>query len=312
MPLFQSTELKISSGYNGFFTTTLNKIQNISVNHNIPRQDINVLSKSRPLLQRPVINFTPVNYSVDFYKSDKEIESNLGLLNPTGCAVYLGLSNSMSGFGCRDLELYLIKGDYYANQINISSGYLQSYSINAGVGDFSRGSFNGEGLNCEHLSNQTQKDVLDYSLDLVRPENIKVSGIEFSGFGLSGLNVQSFSINLSFTRQSIFKLGYKYPDRPLTDARAVININGFIDGITPTTGLQSYDCGFPETGTYYLTLKPSCSNTAATTYKIINPYLDSFNFGASVGSFVSTDLSFSIPLPFTPDDASTGSNLIIY
>jgi hypothetical protein len=314
MPLFQSSEIRISSGINGDFTQLIERVQGINISTQIPRSDIMVMGKTRALNARPVINYSPVSYSVDFIKATKEIENCLGILNPSGAAYNLGNSSILSGYGCRNLEVYIVdsSADSYNGQINIKSGYLQSYNVTTTVGDIVKGSFGGEGLDLEIIENQDARDLVNYDdVGIIKPENVQVSGIQFSGFGITGLSVQSFNIGLNFNRQSIFKLGSKFPIRPLTEARATISINGFIEGIKPIGTLGRYDCGLPETGNYYLTVVPSCSNYPATIYTIKNPYLDSWTFGAQIGSFISTELSFSVILPFSLQESLTGSNLII-
>jgi hypothetical protein len=314
MPLFQSSEIRISSGVNGDFTQLVERVQGISINAQIPRSDTMVLGKTRALNARPVINYSPVSYSVDFVKATKEIENCLGILNPSGVAYNLGTSSALSGYGCRNLEVYLVDAaaDFYKGQLNIKSGYLQSYNITTTVGDIVKGSFAGEGLDIEIINNDDPRELVNYDdVGIIKPEDVQISGIQFSGFGITGLSIQSFNIGLNFNRQSVFKLGSKYPVRPLTEARASISINGFIEGLKPVDTLGRYDCGLPETGNYYLTVLPSCSNYPATIYTIKNPYLDSWTFGAQIGSFISTELSFSVILPFSLQESLTGSNLII-
>lgn len=316
MPLYQAAEVKISSGIDIEVTETIQKVQNVSVNYSVPRTDVNVIGRTKPLFARPVINYTPVSYSIDYIKNSNSVENSLGILNTSGVGISIGNHNTVasSGYGVRNLELLLINqaNDTYANQMTIYSGSLLNFSVSASVGDLARCSLAGEALGYKYLQNNQQIIPQNDVSDIVKPESVMISGIDFSGFGVSGLNIQSFNINLSISRQNIFRFGQRTPQKPITSIMANISINGFIEGLTINeSGADIYNCGFPDTGTYYLSLIPTCTSTPGTTYKIMNPYIDSFSLGASVGNFIAVDLGFSVPIPFAPNDLITGSNLII-
>jgi hypothetical protein len=315
MPLFNSAEIKMSSGAAGTNYQFVERVQSISFNYAPPRTAISHLGRYKALNQRPVVNYTPVSLSVEAIKSSKEIETNFGLINNTGVGiVFGGNSNSVDGFGCRNFEILIAQpnASIYQNGVNIYSGCLTSYSVSASVGEPARTSFAVEGLDMVISGNNSLRNSTDYESRIIKPEDVIISGIEFSGFGVTGVVVQSLNLGLNLGRQSLFKLGTKFPDRPVTEINATVSINGFIEGLSYLSGLSSFDCGNTYTGSFFFTLSPSCysgTNPNATTYVIVNPTLDSFNLGASVGSFVSVDLSFSAPISINSGEG--GSNLII-
>lgn len=311
---FQGAELRISSGSAGSSVAPLDRIQSVGVSYQKPTTSISVLGRFKPLDDRPVVNYTPVSLSFDFIKSSKTVESNIGLINVNGVGLNLANSESVNGYGLRNFEIGMssTRQSTHSNKIVISSGALNSYSIQGSVGEPARGSCSFECFDWTNESDNTTKTSQNYSGELVKPEDTFISGIQFEGFGVSGLMVQSFNLGLSVGRSASFRLGKKYPERPVTSVSASLQINGFLEGLGANfTGLSSFDCGAPITGSYYLTLIPSCSTESATTYKITNPHLDSHSISAAVGNFVGVDLSFSIPISIVESEAASGPNLTI-
>lgn len=310
---FQGAELKISSGEAGTTTAFVPRTQSISVSYQVPRQNVSHLGRFKPLAQRPVINFTPVQASFDFIKSDNTVENMLGIANPTGLPNLLTNSEAINGYGLRNLEILMSPtvSSSYAGQIQIWSGCLASYSLSASVGEPARANVAFEGLDMTFISNTSGKVSHDYSTSLVKPENFSLSGIYFSGLGISDIIVQSFSLSMSVGRSPTFRLGRKYPERPITEVTASMQLNGFIENINSFTGLATHDCGNPLTGVYYATLVPSCSNGSAFTYVIRNPYVDSQSISNQVGNFATVDLSFSLPLTIVASETGDGSNITL-
>jgi hypothetical protein len=151
---------------------------------------------------------------------------------------------------------------------------------------------------------------------LIRFQDVSLTGVNFTGLGYSGLIIQSFAFNTSFTYSSNFKLGDKYPARRMTEATASLQLSAYIDGTTNTvTGLGMYDCGSALSGQYVFSLQPMCvGNQAPTVITMTNPYLEAQSFGAQVGSFIQVQLSFSVPLTVVPFEATgfaMGSNCTI-
>lgn len=310
---FQGAELRISSGEAGTLTALAPRTQSISVSYQIPRQNITNLGRFKPLVSRPVVNFTPVQISFDYIKSDNTVENFLGIANPTGLPNLLSNSESVNGYGLRNLEVVMSPtvSATYAGQIQVWSGCLQSYSMSASVGEPARANIAMEALDMTFIANTSGKATNDYSANIVKPENISISGIYFSGLGISSIITQSVSLSMSINRAATFRLGRKYPERPITEVNASLQLNGFVENINAFTGMATHDCGNPLTGVYYITLLPSCSNEAVSTYVIRNPYLDSFNFSNQVGNFASVDLSFSLPLSILASETGQGSNITL-
>lgn len=311
--LIQASELRISSGYSGLDLITIDMIQNCSYNSSVPRQDINILGNSKPLNERNIINYVPVKYNIEAVKCTNDIENHFGLMNPSGVAVYYGSSSEIVGYGVRDLNSYLIDKDngLYKGQLTLKSGVLQSYNLSASVGDIAKISIGGEGLDIVTSGYNSQILNTNSNINIVKTEDISISGIQLSGFGITGVSIQSFSIGLSFNRTSTTKIGYRYPERKLSNSNGSISINGFLEGVNSNNDIFRLNNGTPETGTLYFTLIPTCSSYPSTTYIVKNPYIEDLSIGASVGSFTSIGLEFSIPLPHSSHELLTGSNIII-
>jgi hypothetical protein len=315
MPFFQSQHVKISTG-NGEGFQSIERIQSATWGFQIPRADISNLGRFKPLNERPVINYTPISYSIDAIKSSREIETNLGLINTTGVGIVLGQTNgtSLTNYGTRNLEFLngASNSANYDTKVTVYSGCLNSYSMNVSIGEPAKVSFNGEGFDYKVEAFTDAKDNTNFATALVRAQDTFYTGIQFSGAGVTGLNVQSFGLNLSFGRQAIGYFGRKFPDRPITSINASISVNGFLEGFSPLNNLSHFDCGHPLTGSIFVTLIPSCSGAGAgTTYEITNSYIDSVNFGSSVGSFTSVDFGLSLPISVSATEAANGSNLKI-
>lgn len=315
MPLLNSAEIKMSSGVAGTSYQFIERVQSINFSYAPPRTPVSHLGRFKPLNQRPVVNYTPVSLSVDVIKSSKEIESNFGLINNTGVGIIFGGdSNVINGYGCRNFEILIAQPNatVYQNGVNIYSGCLTSYNVSASVGEPARASFAVEGLDMTISGNNTERNSTNYESRIIKPEDVIISGIEFSGFGVTGVTVQSMNLTLNLNRQSLFKLGTKFPNRPVTEINATVSLNGFIEGLSYLSGLSEFDCGNTYTGSFFFTLSPSCysgANPGATTYVLVNPTLDSFSVGASIGSFTSVDLGFSAAISVNSGEG--GSNLII-
>jgi hypothetical protein len=316
MPFFQSFHVKMSSGQAGTTMQAIERVQSANINYSVPRADIGHLGRFKPLNQRPVVNYIPITYSVDVVKSSKEIETNFGLVNTTGVGIVIGKTNgsNLSDWGARNFEFYNAhtNSTSYMNKITLLSGCLNSYTVNATIGEPAKLSFGGESLEYKIESSNLAKEDTNYSASIVRTQDIFISGVEFSGVGLTGVNIQSFSLSLNFNRQAIGHFGEKFPDRPINGVAANLSINGYVEGFSNSSGVSGLDCGFPLTGSIYFTLVPSCSGASnATTYIVTNPYVDSLNLGASVGAFTSFDIGLSVPVSISPQETLEGSNLVI-
>lgn len=308
--MLRSSNIFISSGYSGNALALIPMAQSIPISFAYPRQEVNIIGKTTPLNNRNIINYTPVKYNIDIIKSNNLVENCFGLINPSGVAVNLYKSTDLVGYGCRNISNCIIdeSNNQYKYSSTIISGNLQSYSLSATVGDIAKLSIVGEGLDKkdEFITGYVDRK----SEEVIKSENIGISGIEFSGIGFSGVSIQGFNLNIDFSRQQFFKIGYKYPERKLISCRASISFNGFIDGLYSNHSIQNND-GFPETGTYCFTLVPTCNTYSPTTYTIKNPYIENVSFGTSIGSFISFSAEFSVPIPFSYSEILTGSNLII-
>lgn len=276
MPKFNAVEVKMSSGVNGLDSVSLTRVQSASWNYTIPRSDTRVLGRFKQLNTRPVINYTPVTYSIEMLKSDNLAEKHLGLTHPQGVALILGTGegNNINNYTARNFT-YLISDPsklIYENQWNIGTGVLTSYTVNASVGDVARVSFGGEAFDLSATPNSLARSGVTYDSEIVKSDTINISGIDFSGIGFTGISIQSFSLGINFNRQSFFDFGNRFPRRIMNEANATLQIQGFVEGINYYyQSLSGFNCGAYQTGTYYFTLVPSCSPNPGTTYQVINP-----------------------------------------
>jgi len=258
-----------------------------------------------------------VDATVDFIKSNKDIERSLGLIHPT--SVTSNISSPLTG--TRSMQVYFAPTNSasYNGLLDLKSGVLTSYSLQGGVTEPVRGSFGLQFLDMSGSINTTARDNTNYEAGLIKPENQALTGlgdtttISMAGFGLTGITIQSFSFSLGLSRASVQELGKRFPtSRPLTDVNASLQCQGFFEGINNSiTGLDYLYCGAPAAGTISLALSPACSSASPTTIAITNPYLDNFSIDAQVGNFSTFAVSFSAPLGPNPLEITDGSRLTI-
>lgn len=312
MPLFSAGQVKIESGLSSITMMPIDRATSVSVNYNIPRANVNVLNRSKPLNQRPVINYTPVDVSVNYYKGDKNIERALGLYNDV--TVLSGLLETRVGINStavRNIQVYYAPttASNYNGLYNISSGVLTSYSLQGSVGDPVSASVSFQGLDLSGGYITTSRDSTNYSASLIRPDGITLTGIQFSGVGLTGVTIQSFSFSLGVNRTQVLELGKTLPvERPLTDVNASLQVQGFFEGVNNAVkSLEVHRCGAPMDENVVLDLTPSCSNLESTKIFVGRPYFDSFNIEGQAGGFSTFSLSLTAPIGANPNETTDGS-----
>lgn len=301
----------MSSGIVNDTFALIQRVQDISVNYQIPRTDIRVIGRMKPLDDRPVINYTPVSLSANGTMGNGDVPKCFGLVNSTGVLVQIGQNTEVTNWGCRSFQIYNapINSTSNAGQFNVFSGVLKSFGLNGTVNDPVRYSFAVEGLGYQEVANNAAKTIPTYAGNVVKSQNIAITGIDFTGLGFSGLSIQSFSYQQTMDYASTFKIGTQLPDRRITNGMATLQIVGFFEGQTNTiTGLNTYDCGSYITGIYSLAMTPSCSNEPALTIRMFNPYLESQTIGIQVGNYTSVELSLSVPLTTVAAEV-TGPNM---
>jgi hypothetical protein len=296
---------------------SLERVQNVRIGSNIPRTNVDILGRSKPLHQRPVVNYSQVEASVDFIKSNISPETMLGFVNSS--TIVSGLTDARAlgnSYAVRNMQVYFAptNSSNYNGLIDLKSGVLTSYSIQGSVNEPVRASLGFQFLDMSGSVNTSARDTLNYDAALVKPENSFLTGIGFTGYGVTGLTIQSFSVNLGFSRTQVLQLGNSpFPaDRPLTDVSATVQVQGFFEGINNSlTGLCQFSCGNPTEGLFALSLYPSCSTASPTTYTFKNAYVDSVGIEGSVGSFSTVSFSFSLPLGVNPNETTDGSVMIV-
>lgn len=317
MPQYAAGQVKMESGL--LYASSMqnvNRVTNVKIDYSIPRTNINVLNRGKPLELRPVINYTPVNVSIDMFKSDNSLEQMLGLVNTTGVASLISDTNPATAtYGIRSMQVYFAPTNSanYNSLLDIKSGVLTNYSLQGSISEAMRQSVSFQFLDMSGSINTTLRDTTNYSSSIIKPENISLTGIQFTGYGITGVTIQSFSLGIAFSRASVMQLGQRFPaSRPLTDVTASFQVQGFIEGLNNSvTGLSQYNCGAPTYGTVQLVLTPACTSTSPTTITINNPYLDGVSIDGQVGNFSTISMSFSIPLGPNPNETTDGSTLTI-
>lgn len=317
MPQFSAGQVKIGSGILGSeIMTPILRVTNFKWDFSVPRANVSVLNRGKPLEQRVVVNYTPVNVSMGLIQSDLRLEQILGLVNPTGIALSIADANpSTSRYGIRNMQVLYAptSSSSYNGEIDFLSGVLTNYSLQGSIDQPIVAQIGMNFLDLTGSNNFTSRDTTNYAAGVIKPENMNLTGIQFNGYGITGFTIQSFGLNVSFTRTAVQQLGNKYPiDRPLVDVQAQLQIQGFIEGVNNTlTGLSQYDCGNPTYGNVYLTLYPSCSTSSPYTITMKNPYLDSQAVDAQVGGFTTAAFQFSLPLGPNALENTDGSVLYI-
>lgn len=307
----------MSSGIVNDTYAPVQRVQSIALNYQLPRTEQRVLGRFKPLNDRPILNYTPVSLAVSYNEGNKDVERNLGLLNPTGVLTQIAQNTEVTNWGARSFKVYNapINSQTYAGQWNVITGVLKSFSLAGSVGGVVEGSFTIQAIDCQQVANNSVRTVPSYSGQVIKSENVSITGINFTGLGLSGLTLQSFNFQINVNHSETFQLGSKYPIRRITDGTATLQLAGYMEGTTNTlTTLSGYDNGAALNGTYVLALTPNCNSEPPTTVTLVNPYAESMSLGARVGTYTEINLGFSIPLTTVPIEATGvgyGSNVTI-
>lgn len=310
MPNFQGAELRISSG-NKSLDIICDNIQSTNISYQNNRQETTYLGNYNPELNKPIINFTPVQLSFSYLKTNNNlIEENLGLLNPSGCFINLVANNNLNDYSSRDYKLLFRPPNTqnYNGQINLYSGYLSQYNLAANIGNPLTCAVTIEALDIESLANNSGQIQIT-GKQIISPESTLITGINFSGFGISGLQIQSFSLNLSIQRNNSFVLGQKFPQKTIVQTNGQIQINGFLNNISQLAKLSTINQNSPENN-IILNLKNNCSTEIFSTITIQKPYLDSKQISNQVGNFANVSLNFLVKPTIRPMEWS-GENIII-
>ena len=306
--VFQGADVLMSSGTNAGVYAYIDRVQDAKVDFQFPRADPHMLGQFKPANQLPIINYTPVNLTVNYTKSDKNVERNLGILNSTGLATLIGNGHCISDWGLRTYPIYIapISTQLNAGEIDVVSGALKSFSLAGSLNDVVRGSFTVEALDLQQVPNGGSSVVPSYSGQVIRSKDVTITGIDFTGLGYSGLLIQSFNFDASFNYTPRIRLGEQYPTKIMTDGVASLRLSAFIQGTTNTiTGLNIFSAGGYITGTYVFTLQSACSSTEPpTVITFTNPYSQSQAIGFQAANFLQADLSFSVPLTIVPYEAT--------
>lgn len=318
MPQFAAGLIRLESGNLGSSSMiALQGVNNVKVEYSIPRADVGVVNRGKPLHERPVINYTPGEASFEFYHRDTQILQMLGLINASNIITNItDTRGTTATVGVRSAQVLFAptNSTSYNGLLDLKSGVLTSLSLQGSVNDPVRGSISLQFLNISGSVNTTSRDTSNYAASLVKPENISLTGISFTGCGLTGVTVQSFAFSVGFSRAGVQQLGQRFPiERPLTDVRASVQVQGFFEGINNSfTGLEMFQCGAPQDTTVSIGMVPACvSPAAAGTINVYRPYIDSFGVDAQPGGFTTFSLSMSAPIGPNPTETGDGSVVTI-
>ena len=307
----------MSSGNSLGVYALIDRIQDVRFDFTLPRADVKVLGRFVPLTNRPIINYTPVSLTVNYIKGDKNVETCLGILNSTGIATLIGNGTQVTDYGARNYQVLIspVSTNTNMGEFDVVTGNLKSFSLAGTINEPVRGSFSIEGLDLQQVANNNYNTIPSYSGQVIRSQDVTITGINFSGLGYSGLEIQSFTFSTSFDYSNNFILGNQFPVRRMINGMATLQIDGYINGTTNTVQtLNQYQAGQFITGQYVFSLQPSCvGNQTPTTITLTNPYLTSQSFGVQVSNFIEVQLAFSCPLTIVPYEATGigGTNVTI-
>lgn len=315
MPFYNGGAARLESG--NLYASSMQPIPRVTslrIDISPPRANVEVLNRGKPLAQRPVINYTPVDAEVSFYHSDSSIAQMLGLVNGTGIiAGIIDTKSATATLGIRSMQVLFAptNATNYNGMLDLKSGVLTSYALQGSVGDPVQGSFGLQFLDYSGNVNLSPRDTTNIAANVIKPEGMSLTGILFSGFGLTGVTMQSFAFSAGLGRTAVQQLGTKFPiERPITSCNASLQCQGWFDGINNSfTGLSMLECGDSMGGTIGLTLSPACGATSPNTITIRNPYFGSLSLNAQVGGF--TSFSFSMDMPLGPNPSETGDGSVV-
>lgn len=316
MPLFSAGLVRLQSG-NALVSTTMQpvpRVTNVKADYSPALSNVMIIGRAKPLEARPVINYTPVDTTIEFYHSDNQIPQMLGLVNSSHiCSGLVDTKAASSTFGMRNMQVAYAPtaSATYNGLLDFKSGVLTSFSLQGSVGDPVKGSFAMQFLDVSGSVNNTTRDSTNLAAALVKPEGMSLTGILFTGYGITGMNIQSFTFSLGLGRTEVKQLGSKFPvERPLTEVNASLQVNGYFDGVNSSmTGLSQYDCGNPTYGTVGLTMIPACSTSSASTITMKNPYLTNLAIDSQAGGFSTVSITLDLPIGPNPAETTDGSTV---
>ncbi len=294
------------------------RVTSVKLDTNLPRANTYVLNRGKPLEQRQIINYTPAAANWEWMKSDNMVEQCLGLINTSNVTTNLvDTKPATATFGIRSMQVAYAptSSANYNGLYDLKSGVLTSYSLQGGSTEPVRASVAMEFLDWSGSINTTARDSSNYAAGLIVPANqaltgfTNAAGLTLTGFGLTGVTIQSFSFSIGFSRAAVMQIGSRFPvERPLTDVGASFSCQGYFDGINNSfTGLAQYNCGNPTFGTIGLTMAPQCTTNSPCTVTMVNPYFDTLSISSQVGGFSTFALSFSLPIGPNPLEITDGS-----
>jgi len=315
MSLFNIALLSIESGKLGSQSfVPIGRVTNCNITQNLQRADTTNLGRGKPLEQRSIINYTPVEFSCDILKTNSNLENILGLTNSTGVMTRIAsadISDAIESVKSARILFSSNDSQNYNGGMELKSGVLTNYTLQCAIDSPAKASLSFQFLDQKTYSLSSSRNISTNNFEIVRPENSLITGLQFSGYGITGFKTQSFSLSLSINRASTMYMGERFPvDRPLTDARATLQVQGYFQGFANISGLSHYNDGAPTFGNVSITLTSSCSGDQ-TTYTLTNPYLESQTYTPQAGGFTTTSLNFSLPIGVNPNDIQDGSVLKI-
>lgn len=312
MPFFQSTLGRIQTG-NSYLN--LERVQGLNINVQLNRTDSSrigdIIPESRPFSALPRIVST-----INYIKSDKEIEYAIGLVS--GASIISNLLNSqILGFGVRNYDFIIsdrVSLIPSGALITLTSGVLTNYSINANVGQNAECSFSVEALDFQVFTNTIPEVQLNVTgAYVVKQENLSISNITLTGLGISDLSLQSFNFNIDFGRTPEFSIGEYYPNRRDLTGPIIgkVTMLGYAESFSNTTGLSKYQNGDYYNGNLVVSMSQSCANNPiVSTYTFKNPYISNFSYSEQVGGYIAFNLELETPVSLQSEGSKSSIIMI--
>ena len=225
--------------------------------------------------------------------------------------------------------------------IGIGNGFLTSYGVEASVGDIPSASCSVEASNLRFdvsgagfqnpAINVADGSIMPGTVDVpqsttgtlsaaaLRPGDVTISfgtaslqmggailpGMTSDAAGLSGANVQNFSIDLPLGRTPLQRIGNIFPfsrelDFPIN---ATLSVTANLTNIEKGS-VRDLLCNPATKRDITMTMKNRCGAGTSVVYTFKNAQLDSQNMSATIGDNKSVDLSFSTQIGGPADTAN--------
>ena len=353
--IYQTEALFVAQTGAGTTAYQLHRVQSANYSFEIARQDINQFGQLAAI-DRIILEQPTVSLDFNYYPNTGYNEDKIGFDVGGASALSKLLSGASPGAATRrDVHNYFITTVGEGNDsvgsaaattlsgvVGIGNGFLSSYSVEGGVGDFVSASVNLEALNMEYSSSSTSS-VENPAIDpttggkatttetamvnasagtgagipmALRPGDVNVSVPASGSLGLASgdLKVQNFTVAFDMSRENIEKLGSKFafareiefPAAATSDVSAIVgDYTAAQDGLGLASIMNEGDKEFD----FVVECEGNDTGAPGTSvgmkFTLKGAKLNSHSISSSVGDNKSVDLSFETQIG-GPQDTDHG------